>query len=176
MSQGRSQTVLEVEQKTSTAHRLLNYNGVCSSVHGHNIGWDVTIRLDKVTPPDNMSVDFKDVGDYLDYADHAVLLNKEDPLLDDYDPVDEQINVYETVTWSCGYVDPLGDVVIFQGDPTCEVLADWMSELLVTEIDEANTASVSVAETDKYKVSHGHYVDPDTIRTLDDDFYEEDSE
>ena len=130
------------------------------------------MQLESVTPPDNMSVDFKDVADYIDYADHAVLLNKEDPLLDDYDPVDEQVNVFETVTWSRGYVDPLGDTIIFEGDPTCELLADWMAELLVTEIDTAISAQVSLAETEKYTISSGHYVDQDMI-TYPDHFYEE---
>lgn len=139
---------LHVERSTSTAHRLLNYDGACRNVHGHNMDWDVTISLDMVDEddPTNMPLDFKEVSDTIDEVDHAILLNETDPL-------------YNEVA------NALGDFITFEGDPTCEVMAKWMAEKLF-DLDEAvNHVTVSVAETDKYSIetSYGEY---DRLREL----------
>jgi 6-pyruvoyl-tetrahydropterin synthase len=157
--------VLEVERATSTAHRLLNYEGVCSNVHGHNLEWEVELTLSGVSKPDNMSVDFKDVSDYIDYTDHAVLLNENDPLLEE-SLVPETVDEFESVSWTKEIVDPLGEVIVFEGDPTCEILVDWMAELLVTEIDSAAVADVSLSETEKYTITSGRAFDTDQMEEL----------
>ena len=139
---------LNVQMTTSTAHRLTHYDGVCSSVHGHNLDWDVTVRLDhEPNGEDNMSTDFKTVADIIDSVDHAVLLNAEDELVDG-----DALSFPEAVIadWGQYYDDQLGNVLVFEGDPTCELLALWLSERIIEEVDEAYSVSVELAETEKY--------------------------
>lgn len=150
---------LQVDRKTSTAHRLYHYEGVCANVHGHNLDWEVTLRLREPEPPSNMTVDFKVVSDLIDLSDHALLLNKEDPLCEDrhdWSWLDGGQD-FDTIGWTKYKTPVLGEVVMFDGDPTCEVLADWLAELLVTRIDSAFAASVDLAETEKYNLLQGEY-------------------
>lgn len=67
-------------------HRLYQYNGACSNIHGHNYRVEITIAGE----PDElgMVLDFKTIkatiGKWLDENwDHALLLNKDDPLIID---------------------------------------------------------------------------------------------
>ncbi len=144
-------TTLSVEMSTSTAHRLLNYDGVCSCVHGHNIGWKLELTLEyEVNNTDNMSVDFKNVSDIVDETDHALLLNNDDPLLED-EEVELQSN--PIVDWTPYETPDLGSVLVFDGDPTCEVLSDWLAARMILELPGVYSCSVDVAETDKYSIS-----------------------
>lgn len=148
---------LEIDpHTTSTAHRLRHYDGVCGSIHGHNIRWDIrlTITMQGVGD-DNMPVDFKWITDMLDECDHATLLNMDDPMVDElfkYTPTrDQAMRLVE---------DLLGDVIWFDGDPTCEMLSQWMADRLVDEIERVREAHVTVHETSKYSMkaqSFGEY-------------------
>lgn len=127
---------LHIERSTSTAHRLLHYDGVCANVHGHNMNWEVSvvISMDEVGE-ENMALDLKDISDLVDKFDHAILLNEDDPLLDDgHDRAD------------------LGDYFTFPGDPTCETVAQWMASQLVSRFDPVIRSDVELAETDKYSI------------------------
>lgn len=125
---------LTVARSTSTAHRLLHHDGVCSNVHGHNMVWDVVLTIDMGdTGPDNMPVDFKRISDLVDETDHAILLNADDPLLDDP-----------------GVTEVLGRVVVLDSDPTTEHLTQWMADRLVQETPKIIRAEVTVRETEKY--------------------------
>lgn len=126
---------------TSTAHRLLHYDGACNNVHGHNMVWNVEL---KVTVPDdehNMALDFKDVSGLLDDYDHAIILNEDDPLVNAPD----------------GVVDLLGDVILTEGDPTCERVGQDVAERFVDEFDNVLYAEVTMYETDKYGMAAYHY-------------------
>jgi len=68
------------------AHRLLNYNGKCENLHGHNGKIEVIIESDKLDAQ-SMVMDFaevkKRVKNWLDEnLDHRVLLSEKDPLVD----------------------------------------------------------------------------------------------
>ena len=143
---------LTVERSTSTAHRLLHYDGVCGNVHGHNIEWQIEmiVRMDD-TGEDNMPLDFKEVSDIIDLTDHAVLLNKEDPLVDvalTYEDVDLAHDQSGHEYWQ-GHLELLGEVILFYGDPTCELLTQWMAEKLV-DLPQVLRADVIARETEKY--------------------------
>jgi 6-pyruvoyltetrahydropterin/6-carboxytetrahydropterin synthase len=68
------------------AHRLMNYQGKCQNLHGHNAKACITLEamsLDQL----GMVVDFVEikrvVGTWIDATfDHTLLLHKDDPLVD----------------------------------------------------------------------------------------------
>ncbi len=66
-------------------HRLLNYDGQCRHLHGHNGRIEVDIESDKLDAR-GMVVDFSDIKRVLktwidETLDHRMLLNKADPLV-----------------------------------------------------------------------------------------------
>lgn len=66
-------------------HRLLNYDGKCRYLHGHNGKAVIAIEGDRLDAR-GMLVDFTDikrcVADWIDAElDHRMLLSKDDPLL-----------------------------------------------------------------------------------------------
>jgi len=132
---------LTVDRSTSTAHRLHHYDGVCGNVHGHNMRWDVELTVSmEAVGDDNMPLDFKLVSDRIDKYDHATLLNEDDPLLD------------QGMEWAESY---LGQVISFDGDPTCELVAQVLADDLVDNLDCILEATVTVHETEKYGMT-GH--------------------
>lgn len=132
---GLDTRTLTVERSTSTAHRLTHYEGVCANVHGHNMKWDLELVVSmEDTGEENMPLDFKDVSDRIDEYDHAILLNNDDPLVSAPD----------------GVRDLLGEVVTFEGDPTCELVAQVVADDLVAELDCVLEAFVTLSETEKY--------------------------
>ena len=65
-------------------HRLLNYDGNCRHLHGHNGLLEVDIESSSLDPR-GMVVSFTDVKDIVkgwidDNLDHKMLLNREDPV------------------------------------------------------------------------------------------------
>lgn len=136
---------LNVERSTSTAHRLSHYDGACGNIHGHNMLWEVEVRvrMDE-DDPSNMPLDLKEIADAIDEVDHACLLNKDDSLCE---PSSMGVSAVEQM---------FGDVIWFEGDPTCEVLSEWMAEQLYNLDPAVTNVSVTLSETDKYSVTE-HY-------------------
>lgn len=123
---------------TSTAHRLLHYDGVCNAVHGHNMEWNVTLTVSVPDEDHQMALDFKDVSDILDRFDHAIILNEDDPLTE--------------------HEELLGDVVIVEGDPTCENISQLVADQFKEEFENVLAAEVEMAETEKYAMSASGHV------------------
>lgn len=133
---GTDTRTLTVERSTSTAHRLRHYDGVCGNVHGHNMAWDLELVVTmEAAGDDNMPLDFKDVSDLIDQYDHATLLNEDDVLLD------------QGIDWAESY---LGEVITFDSDPTCELVAQVVADDLVENLDSVLRATVTLHETEKY--------------------------
>lgn len=66
-------------------HRLLNYDGKCRHLHGHNGRAVVTVEAAELDPL-GMVVDFSDLKSALggwidDTLDHKMLLHRDDPIL-----------------------------------------------------------------------------------------------
>ncbi len=72
---------LEVKDHFDAAHRLLGYEGKCSSTHGHKVDVVVGIQGNKLDDL-GMLVDFSEVKkvlkERLDKYDHKLILNTED--------------------------------------------------------------------------------------------------
>ena len=89
-------------------HRLLNYQGKCRNLHGHN--GKVEVRLSRKTlGPTGMVMDFEEIKQTLEAwiyttLDHRMILNKKDPLI----PVLRKFG------------QPL---VLLSGNPTAEAIA-----------------------------------------------------
>lgn len=132
---------LIVERSTSTGHRLTHYRGVCGNLHGHNMDWylKVTVRVND-DDETQMPIDLKEVASAIDEVDHATLLKADDRLVD-------ALGSLEAVE------DALGDVVWFDQDPTCENVALWMADRIVTNFDAAVECYVELRETDKYGIT-----------------------
>jgi len=65
-------------------HRLLNYNGKCENLHGHNGVVEVTLKAAELNG-EKMVMDFTELGRKMktwldDNLDHKVILCKADPL------------------------------------------------------------------------------------------------
>jgi len=68
-------------------HRLLNYDGKCRHLHGHNGKVVVTLQADRLDHL-GMVVDFSEVkrriGKWIDdHLDHRMLLHRDDPVIPD---------------------------------------------------------------------------------------------
>ena len=75
-------------------HRLLNYDGKCKHLHGHNARVLITMQGDRLDDL-GMVVDFstlkKVVGGWLDDTfDHVMLLHKDDPIIPELERLGER--------------------------------------------------------------------------------------
>jgi 6-pyruvoyltetrahydropterin/6-carboxytetrahydropterin synthase len=94
-------------------HRLLDYDGVCRHLHGHNAMVEVDIQADALDPR-GMVVDFSDVKRLVKAwvdreLDHKMILRRDDPL----------------VTLLQAQGEPL---FLIDGNPTAERLAQLIYE------------------------------------------------
>lgn len=100
----------------SYAHRLMNHQGKCRHLHGHNARVQIEVespRLDAM----NMVIDFSElrekVGRWIDQVlDHKTILWKEDPLVEALQAKGEP-------------------VVLMDESPTAEALAKWIFEAAI---------------------------------------------
>lgn len=117
---------LSVKSTFSAAHQILDYNGNCANLHGHN--WELTVwlRSGKVNRL-GICMDYREIKKVIDKAvsdlDHIVLNNH---------PVFSEIN------------------------PTSETLARYLYHLLREEFaaDPVQVAKVSIAENSDFSVSY----------------------
>jgi 6-pyruvoyltetrahydropterin/6-carboxytetrahydropterin synthase len=66
-------------------HRLMNHNGKCKRLHGHNAKVLITVEAENLDT-DGMVMDFsdlkRDVSNWIDdQFDHQMLLHKDDPIV-----------------------------------------------------------------------------------------------
>lgn len=113
------------------AHRLLNHPGKCRFIHGHSGKAIVTIRSESLNN-NSMVMDFSELkshmNEILEKWDHAILLQKGDPLI--------------TV------LEALGQrITILSGSPTAELLARNMHFSLTSA--GLDVESVTIYETEK---------------------------
>ena len=81
-------------------HRLLNYDGKCKYLHGHNGRAIITIESDRLDKR-GMVLDFSDikrvVSSWIDNTlDHRMILNREDPVIDMLQEMGEPLYVIDS--------------------------------------------------------------------------------
>ena len=112
-------------------HRLLQYDGKCKNLHGHNGKAVITLEADKL---DNlgMVVDFgrlKDtVGKWIDQnLDHRMILHRDDPVLPYLLSQGEPIHVVDTNPTAENIAKLIYDHARSEGFPVTEVTR-WETE------------------------------------------------
>ncbi len=117
---------ITVRHTISMGHRLPEYEGICSSPHGHNVTFELEIETSEYF------LDFKEVGRdmkaWLEPLDHAMVLQHSDPLF--------------TTLLDAGF-----RVFSFLESPTTEKIAEWFFDKMRQTY---NVVRVTVHETDKY--------------------------
>lgn len=86
---------LNVWSDFSAAHKLLDYEGKCKNLHGHN--WKVRIGIEcKKTDKAGLTIDFTEVKAYLkkilEQLDHSLLNDLE--IFENINPTSENISKY----------------------------------------------------------------------------------
>jgi 6-pyruvoyltetrahydropterin/6-carboxytetrahydropterin synthase len=106
-------------------HRLLNHDGKCRNLHGHNGRAVITLAAPRLDPL-GMVVDFsrlkQAVGGWIDeQLDHKMLLHKDDPALPFLRQQGEPVYVLEDNPTAENIARLLYDVTLDQGFPVVEV-------------------------------------------------------
>jgi len=109
------------QYRTETGHRLNDYDGKCSHLHGHSYLWEVTVDSEHLSD-NGMVVDFKDLKKamvtVLEPLDHAMVLHHADPLVKNHTTT-ELANVFKATNGA----NPR--LFIWPVNPTAENFADW---------------------------------------------------
>ena len=80
-------------------HRLLNYDGMCKNLHGHNGLLEIEVGADSLDSL-GMVIDFGDVKDVVKgwvdaNMDHRMILSKDDPILGMLNDINEPVYVLD---------------------------------------------------------------------------------
>jgi 6-pyruvoyltetrahydropterin/6-carboxytetrahydropterin synthase len=107
-------------------HRLLNYQGKCRHLHGHNARAIITLQSERLDDL-GMVVDFTDikqvVSPWLDgVIDHTLLLHKDDPLIPILEQAGERFHVMADNPTAENIARLIYDFVAEQGYPVTEVM------------------------------------------------------
>jgi 6-pyruvoyltetrahydropterin/6-carboxytetrahydropterin synthase len=106
-------------------HRLLNHQGMCRHLHGHNA--TAVIRLESAELDDlGMVCDFSDIGGYVktwinDNLDHNMLLHASDPVLPGLQAAGERVYVMQSNPTAENIAKLIYDQVTAGGFPVVEV-------------------------------------------------------
>ena len=106
-------------------HRLLEYDGKCKHLHGHNGLLEIEVRSETVDSL-GMVIDFGEIKDIVkqwvdDNMDHKMILSKDDPILGMLNDINEPVYVLDD-------------------NPTAENIAKRIH-------DEARKAGLDISET-----------------------------
>lgn len=112
-------------------HRLLNYDGKCRHLHGHNGRALITLETDRLDTL-GMVVDFSTikrvVGSWIDAnLDHRMILHRDDPVVPTLQKQGEPIFLIDVNPTAENIAKLLYDFVAAQGFPVIEVKL-WETE------------------------------------------------
>ncbi len=112
-------------------HRLLQYDGKCKNLHGHNGKAVITLEADKLDSL-GMVVDFgklkETVGKWIDSTlDHRMILHRDDPVLPYLLSQGEPIHIVDTNPTAENIAKLIYDHARLQGFPVTEVTL-WETE------------------------------------------------
>lgn len=140
---------LTVNRSTATAHRLAEYDGVCGELHGHNLAFEAEVEVDMANSgKDNMPIDLKSISAIIDQLDHKTVLSQHDPLVELGIDLDAEACPCHVHVAEAG----LGDVIAFDGDPTCEAIVEWVAEEIYDN-PAVRSVELTLHETESYSVT-----------------------
>jgi len=107
-------------------HRLLNYDGKCKHLHGHNGRAVITVGADSLDDR-GMVFDFSDIKQVVskwidDNLDHRMILNREDPVVPMLQEMNEPLHLIDTNPTAETIAQLIYDYTASQGFPVVEVL------------------------------------------------------
>lgn len=116
------------------AHRVWNDEGKCRNIHGHNYTAEVGVSIEGSLNEQGFVAPFSCIKDAIDDYDHALILDKDDPILE------RGLSLFHDFDFRLRLVD---------GPPSTEVmaqlLADRICAAVLAENTDANRAIVAVA-------------------------------
>ena len=106
-------------------HRLLNHQGKCRHLHGHNAKAVIRLETEQLDAL-GMVCDFSDIGDYVKSwiektLDHNMLLHSDDPILPLLQQAGESVYVMQTNPTAENIARLIYDYVEAGGFPVVEV-------------------------------------------------------
>ncbi|MGD8908319.1 MAG: 6-carboxytetrahydropterin synthase QueD [Chromatiales bacterium] len=106
-------------------HRLLNHQGKCRHLHGHNATAVVRLESEELNEL-GMVCDFKDIGDFIKQwiertLDHNMLLHEADPVLPGLQTAGERVYVMQVNPTAENIAKLIFDQVTAGGFPVVEV-------------------------------------------------------
>jgi 6-pyruvoyltetrahydropterin/6-carboxytetrahydropterin synthase len=112
-------------------HRLLEYDGKCRHLHGHNGRAVITLQAPSLDAL-GMVMDFSKikrvVGGWIDsHLDHRMILRKDDPALPELRRLNEPVHVVDVNPTAENLAKMIYDYAVSQGFPVTEVLL-WETE------------------------------------------------
>lgn len=127
------------EFEISYAHRLLNYNGKCETLHGHNGKVEIILEVSKLNK-ESMVMDFVEikriVKKWLDEnLDHTTILSKKDPLVPALKNLKQKL-------------------FLIDNQPTAEILADIILKEIKKIIPQVKTVRFFETSTSMAEVSY----------------------
>ncbi len=112
-------------------HRLMNYDGKCKFLHGHNGMAEIDIEAESLDER-GMVMDFSDVKRIIkqwidEYIDHKMLLRRDDPMLPVFREKGEPVYVMESNPTAENIAKLIYDYAVSQSLPVAEVRL-WETE------------------------------------------------
>ena len=128
---GRSMYRVTREIYFCYGHRLLNYDGKCRNLHGHNGKVEVELASEKLDER-GMVYDFKDIKSVIqkwidEHLDHRMILNRKDPLLPALKIAKEPLYLLDENPTAETIAKLIYDYAASQGFPVTEVRL-WETE------------------------------------------------
>ncbi len=109
------------EAHFDASHRLLHYRGKCANLHGHR--WKVEVWIEGTVDDTSMILmDYNAIKIIVDHFDHQIILNHDDPMV-------ECISQFQ-------------EVITTPGDPTSELLAMLIRDMIQGHCQEQGTQAV----------------------------------
>lgn len=106
-------------------HRLLNYDGKCAHLHGHNGKAVVTVEtadLDRLGMVIDFSVMKRVIGQWIDdQLDHKMLLHRDDPVIPELRRLGEQFVELDVNPTAENIAKLIYDHAVSEGFPVAEV-------------------------------------------------------
>ena len=131
-------------------HRLLNYNGKCKHLHGHNGRAIITIQAPRLDDR-GMVLDFSDikqvVSRWIDqHLDHRMLLDRNDPAVPALEKLGEPMFLMDANPTAENIARLIFDYVASQGFPVVEVRL-WETPLCYATYDGNSSEVVEEEES-----------------------------
>jgi 6-pyruvoyltetrahydropterin/6-carboxytetrahydropterin synthase len=117
---------LKLKHHFDAAHKLEDYNGPCSNLHGHR--WDVLVEISSGILENEMVIDFKKIKEIINILDHLTILQD----IESNRKLIDVLNEYNL------------KVHLVAFNPTAENLAVYLKNLIFRELENVIFDSVKV--------------------------------